>query len=139
LVICDVQHDILASLENSSSLRLLLSATRIAIEAACNNKWMVVIHSGLKFQSRYNGVNHNHKLYGALRKLNDKLGNDDKVHFFMSGWPGCEFVLHIAEEDQTIWRSNHLPHELVDALVQQQITKVFLVGVKASIAISLVK
>jgi nicotinamidase-related amidase len=139
LVICDLQHDILASLENSSSssLPLLLSAIRIAIEAARNNQW-IVIHSGLKFQPRYHCVNPNHKLYGALRKLNDKLGNDDKVHFFMSGWPGCDFVLPVTEDHQTIWRSsNHLPHELVDALVQQEVTKVYLVGVKASIAIQI--
>jgi nicotinamidase-related amidase len=136
LVICDLQHDALRSLENKNKVESLLSAIRITVEAARNNNW-IVIHSGLKFKSHYDGVDPNHKLYGALRKLNAKL-DDEKVHFFMSGWPGCEFMLHVAPEDQTIWRStSHLPHELVDGLVQQQVTKVFLVGVKASTAVQI--
>ena len=78
IVICDLQPDLLGSLKQRDNLLLSL---RIPLEAARKNDWLVV-YSGLQFKSRYEGVSPKHKLYGALCKLNQKLG-DKAVHWFM--------------------------------------------------------
>ena len=103
LVVCDMQLDTLGSL-SASGKEALLSSIKIALEAARKHNWSV-IYSGLKFESRYEGVSPNHKLYGALKKLNQKL-NDDKVHFFMSGWKRSEIVSELAPtaNDKIVWR-----------------------------------
>lgn len=136
LVVCDIQSDQLGSFTKPQRENLLLSL-RIPIEAARSNHWLVV-YSGLKFPSRYEGVPSNHKLYGGLYKLNTKLG-DDAVHWFMDGWDGSKIVTKDVDpivspndDDVIVWRSQHVPCELATLLKQREITKAYIVGAKAS-------
>lgn len=133
LVLCDLQPDLLGSLQQRGESLLL--SLRIPLEAARKNGWRVV-YSGLKFQSGYEGVSPKHKLYGALCKLNQKLG-DKAVHWFMEGWEGSDIIssdpiVSPKEDDMIVWRSGHVPHELLAALQKEDITKVYIAGAKAS-------
>jgi nicotinamidase-related amidase len=132
LVLCDLQPDILGSLKHRENLLLSL---RIPLEAARKNNWSVV-YSGLQFKARYEGVSPKHKLYGALCKLNQKLG-DKAVHWFMEGWEGSKIIstdpiISPKETDSIVWRSQHVPHELAALLKGEDITKVYIAGAKAS-------
>ena len=139
LVICDLQPDLLGSLHHQTD-RLLL-ALEIIVEVARTQSWSIV-YSGLQFQSGYEGVTPKHKLYGALSKLNAKLG-DKAVHWFMKGWNGADILssnnLIAPREnvDKIIWRSQHVPYELVDELKTQCIDKVYVVGAKASVSVQI--
>jgi len=133
LVLCDLQPDLLGSLQQRGESLLL--SLRIPLEAAHKNDWRV-IYSGLKFQPGYEGVSSNHKLYGALRKLNQKLG-DKAVHWFMEGFEGSDIIssdpiVSPKEADMIVWRSEHIPHELAALLKKEGITKVYIAGAKAS-------
>ena len=86
----------------------------------------------------YDSVSTKHKLYGALKKLNAKLG-DKAVHWFMKGWKGSEILStedsHISPSlpnDRIVWRSQHMPYELVSLLDSEGISNVVLTGAKAS-------
>lgn len=132
LVLCDLQPDQLKGLkERGDSLLLSL---RIPLEAARKNNWLVA-YSGLQFKSGYDGVSPNHKLYGALRKLNARLG-DKAVHWFMEGWDGSQIIsdpiVCPKDIDKVVWRSQHIPHELAELLKEEGISKVFVAGTKAS-------
>ena len=139
LVICDLQPDLLGSLHHQTD-RLLL-ALEIIGEVARTQSWSIV-YSGLQFQSGYEGVTPKHKLYGALSKLNAKLG-DKAVHWFMKGWNGTDILssnnLIAPREnvDKIIWRSQHVPYELVDELKTECIDKVYVVGAKASVSVQI--
>lgn len=86
LLLCDIQSDLLGSIQNHERL---LSSLKVIVEVARLNNW-VIVYSGLKFKAGYEGLSPKHKLYGALRRLNDKLG-DKAVHWFMEGQ--CSNVL----------------------------------------------
>lgn len=97
----------------------------------------------------YAGISSKHKLYGALSKLNGKLG-DKAVHWFMEGWPGSEIVSDLSPQDEdkdedhvhindhdhdhdhVVMRSQHVPHELVSLLKKEGVQSVYLTGAKAS-------
>ena len=132
LVLCDLQPDLLGSLKQRENLLLSL---RIPLEAARKNNWLVV-YSGLQFRSRYEGLSSNHKIYGALCKLNQKLG-DKAVHWFMDGWDGSTIIstdpiISPKETDSIVWRSQHVPYELSTLLKEKDISKVYVAGAKAS-------
>lgn len=138
LVICDLQADLLGSLQHKERF---LQALSIAVEAARNNDWLVV-YSGLQFASGYEGISPKHKLYGALAKLNNKLG-DKAVHWFMKGWAGSEILSSdpklapSLDKDRIVWRSQHAPHELATLLSSESISKVYVAGAKASGAVQI--
>ena len=82
-----------------------------------------------------------HKLFGALSQLNTKLG-DKAVHWFMEGWAGSDMLSTNAKlaprgNDHIVWRSKHIPDELVELLKQEEINKVYLVGGKASVSVQI--
>eukprot|EP00986_Skeletonema_menzelii_P001081 scaffold290_cov138-Skeletonema_menzelii.AAC.4 len=135
LVLCDLQPDLLGSLKQPDNLLLSL---RIPLEAARKRNWLVV-YSGLQFKPSYEGVSPKHKLYGALCKLNKKLG-DKAVHWFMEGWDGSKIIssdpiISPKEADSIVWRSQHVPYELATLLKEKDISKVYIVGAKASGAV----
>jgi nicotinamidase-related amidase len=134
LVICDLQPDLLGSLKQEHQERLLLALV-IVLDAARRHSWTIV-YSGLKFPSGYQGVSEGHKLYGAFRKLNQTMG-DQAVHWFLEGWPDSEILstnhkVAPKSQDTIVWRSQHIPHELIDTLEEKGIQKVYVVGAKAS-------
>jgi len=68
--------------------------------------------------------------------LNEKLG-DKAVHWFMEGWPGTEILsedpsISPHENDHIVWRSQHMPRELISLLEAEGIHNVILTGAKAS-------
>jgi nicotinamidase-related amidase len=139
LIICDLQADLLGSVKNKKHF---LQALSIVIEAARNNDWLLA-YSGLQFESSYKGISHRHKLYGALAKLNSKLG-DQAVHWFMKNWPGSDILSSdpkltpcLRKGDKIIWRSRHIPYELVNILKKESIAKVYVTGAKASVSVQI--
>mmetsp|Transcript_35002 Transcript_35002/g.74668 ORF Transcript_35002/g.74668 Transcript_35002/m.74668 type:complete len:576 (-) Transcript_35002:190-1917(-) len=138
LVVCDLQADLLGSLQERERF---LRALSVAVEAARNNGWSVV-YSGLRFSPGYEGMPRGHKLYGALAKLNEKLG-DRAVHWFMEGWAGSEILSSdpglapVPDEDEIVWRSSHVPHELADLLGSRSVSRVYVAGAKASGAVQI--
>jgi len=133
LILCDVQQDLLGSLKNQGSL---LAALLPALEAARAAGWLIVF-SGLQFQSGYAGVSPRHRLYGALSKLNGKLG-DKSVHWFMKGYAGADMALVPRDKERVVWRQTHLPLGIADLAVKEGITKAVIVGAKASGAVQAV-
>ena len=82
-----------------------------------------------------------HKLFGALSQLNTKLG-DKAVHWFMEGWDGSDVLstntkLAPRDNDHIVWRSKHIPNELVELLKKESINKVYIVGGKASVSVQI--
>ena len=139
LILCDLQPDLLGSLKSDNKSHLL-RALSVVVESARKKDWLIV-YSGLKFSKGYEGVSHDHKMYGALARLNDKLG-DDKVHWFMEGYEGSEILssessLAPRSEDKIVWRSQFVPHEVVDVLVAESVSEAVVVGAKASGAIQI--
>ena len=135
LVLCDLQPDLLGSLKHPDDLLLSI---RIPIEAARSNNWLIV-YSVLQFKSRYEGVSPKHKLFGALSKLNQKLG-DKSVHWFMEGWDGSNIVstdpiVAPKDGDSIVSRSHHIPYELAALLKQKNVSKVYIAGAKASTSV----
>jgi nicotinamidase-related amidase len=149
LVVCDMQPDLIGSL-SAESRETLLTALVPALEAARSAGWSVVF-SGLRFPSGYVGVPPQHKLYGAMARLNQKMG-DKAAHWFMEGYDGAEIAPQLrsqnnVEEQQdkplescsgdecTVWRTRHIPYELAKLLEERRISKVFVTGSKASGAV----
>ena len=156
LVVCDMQPDLLKSISTPSTARDdVLTAAKICIMAAIQMKW-TIIYTGLRFRSRYEGVSAQHKLYGAFRKLNEKVG-DKSAHWFMEGCEGSEIdeslllsppasasasasavasgagAADTADDVVFVWRDRHLPpSELLSTLRERNISTVTIVGVKAS-------
>ena len=100
----------------------------------------MIVYSGLQFPSQYEGISTKHKLFGAFRKLNQKLG-DEAVHWFMKEWPGSSIICEPSLVDdldvRIVWRSKHMQNELVSLLQRENIANVYLVGAKASGAIQI--
>ncbi|CAJ1945966.1 unnamed protein product [Cylindrotheca closterium] len=156
LVICDLQPDLLGSFD-ASNKQDFLKALSVVVEAARKHKWNI-FYSTLQFSSSYQRVPQNHKLYGAFRKLNQKLG-DKAVHWFLEGWEGSqvlkepEMIAPRPQIDTVVTREQHLPHELIRSILnsrhppateeesnniiapiplQNNTQKVYLTGAKAS-------
>jgi len=136
LVICDLQPDLLGSLLNREAL---ISSIEIVLEAAIANNW-IIIYSGLKFESGYENVPETHKLYGALKKLNRKIG-DKAVHWFMEGYPGSQILKPMSLDNnvdvRVVWRSQHVHNELISLLDEESIGSVYVTGAKASGAVQM--
>ena len=137
LVICDLQPDLLGSLPNRE---ILISSIDIVLEVAAANNW-TVFYSGLRFESGYESVPEFHKLYGALKKLNNKMG-DKAVHWFMDSYPGSNILKQtsLVEENvdvRVVWRSQHLHTELVSLLNEESVGTVYVTGAKASGAVQI--
>eukprot|EP00979_Chaetoceros_neogracilis_P005074 scaffold869_cov260-Chaetoceros_neogracile.AAC.5 len=136
LVVCDLQPDLLGSLPNREAL---ISSIEIVLEIAKANNW-IVIYSGLKFESGYANITETHKLYGALKRLNSKMG-DIAVHWFMEGYSGSQVLKPISLENnvdvRVVWRSQHVHNELISLLNEELIENVYVVGAKASGAVQI--
>ncbi len=87
LLVCDAQPDLLKSLPDDRR-QSALAGLRISIEAARTAGWTIVF-TGVQFEKKYEGLPNQHKLYGGFKRLNAKMG-DDKVHWFMRGYPGAD-------------------------------------------------
>ena len=137
LVVCDLQQDLIGSL-SPHNRELLLTALIPVLEAARSAGWLLVF-SGLRFSSGYIGVNHDHKIYGAMARLNAKMG-DKAAHWFMEGYEGSEISpkLTVRDNEHIVWRQQHLPYEVADFVKQQKITQVYVAGAKASGAVQAV-
>ena len=103
-----------------------MNALKPLLEAARLSDWLVVF-SGLRFPSGYAGVDPTHKLFGALARLNGKLG-DKAAHWFMNGYAGSEISLNVKENEHIVWRQQHLPHELAALLRTEGITHATISG-----------
>ncbi|KAL7543137.1 hypothetical protein ACHAXR_012433 [Thalassiosira sp. AJA248-18] len=125
-----------------------LDATRDVLRASISSPLpednALVIFLGLRFPSRYEGLDGEHCLYGSLRRLNEKVG-DQHCHWFMEGHAGSEINAELmdmvvtnsgssnAKKHVVLWRTGHLPPtELSTHLVDNSITDVTIVGAKAS-------
>jgi nicotinamidase-related amidase len=130
LVICDLQADALSSL-SVEQRESFLNALKPLLEAARLSNWLVVF-SGLRFPSGYAGVDPNHKLFGALARLNGKLG-DKAAHWFMNGYAGSETPLNVEDNERVVWRQQHLPHELAELLRNESITHATVTGIALAV------
>jgi len=132
LVICDTQPDLLASLEEETRSALLTQMKEL-LQGARRANWFIVF-SGTRFQSGYEGVSTRHRLFGGMRRLNTKVG-DEKMHALMEGYEGAEIHPSLAplEDEVVVWRQRLCPStELLEALRQRGITKVVLAGLKTA-------
>jgi len=132
LVIVDAQPDLINALPVElrepflKHLKELLSAARRA-------NWLVVF-SGLRFPSGYEGVKPRHRVFGALQRLNQKQG-DKTVHWLMEGFEGSNIhpELAPAEEEPVVWRRQLRPtEELLAPLRAKKITRIVLAGMKTA-------
>ena len=97
----------------------------------------LVIFSGLQFSKAYKEVHEEHCLFGSLKRLNGRVG-DQAVHFFMQGFDGSsidaglvKIVSKFGGKHVVVMRQTHLPtSRLSEHLVD--ITDVTIVGCKAS-------
>ena len=97
----------------------------------------LIIFSGLQFGRGYSEVHEDHCLFGSLKRLNGKVG-DQAVHFFMHGFDGSSIDADLVDlvskfdgKRVVVMRQTHLPTmELSEHLVD--ITDVTVVGCKAS-------
>mmetsp|Transcript_12507 Transcript_12507/g.35847 ORF Transcript_12507/g.35847 Transcript_12507/m.35847 type:complete len:219 (+) Transcript_12507:58-714(+) len=132
LVLCDVQLDFLNAIP-SEARPALVTQLRDLLQAARRANWLVVF-SGTRFPSAYEGVHPRHRLFGGLKRLNRKQG-DGTVHWLMEGHPGAEIhpELQPVEGEPVVWRSELRPGEgLISALRAKATTKVVLAGVKTA-------
>ena len=154
LIVCDMQPDLLKSISTPPNAREdVLTAAKICLMAARQMNW-TVIFTGLRFHCRYEGVPPQHRLYGAFRRLNEKVG-DNSAHWFMGGYEGskideCLLPPSAAEsnagdrdadastntagdEIEIVWRDRHMPpSELLSILRKHAISDATIVGIKAS-------
>jgi nicotinamidase-related amidase len=132
LAICDVQIVALKALDRSTRMSLL-DGIQICIQLARREGWRV-IWSGLRFPSGYQGIEETHKLYGALKRLNSKVG-DANANWFLEHKPDTELALYIPNNDDgVVWRRSHMP---VPELTQQLegVTHVTVVGLKVGYSV----
>uniref|UniRef100_A0A7S1G2Y8 Isochorismatase-like domain-containing protein n=1 Tax=Corethron hystrix TaxID=216773 RepID=A0A7S1G2Y8_9STRA len=132
LIVCDFQEDLLKSIPSRESLE---SSLKVSLAAARQAGWLVIF-SGLRFPSGYAGVDPSHRLYGALARLNARLG-DRAVHWFMEGHSGSDIATETRDDDIVVWRRSHVPHELATMAAAPtdgdgRLTSVVVVGAKAS-------
>ena len=160
LIICDVQGDVMSSLFAKTSntdddtpkvdpaarrqvyLDAVTSTLRASISSPLPDDNAFIIFIGLRFPSSYEGLDGEHCLYGSLRRLNEKVG-DQHCHWFMEGHTGTEINAELSQMVATnscakhvvLWRSGHLlpaSAELSTHLADNDITDVTIVGAKAS-------
>ena len=164
LIVCDMQADIMPSLFAAAAVdsppandngtkpmkvdpaarrEAFVDSVKSVLRASISNPLpednALIIFLGLRFPSRYEGLNSEHCLYGSLRRLNEKVG-DAHCHWFMEGHPGSEInaelldmVTKSSASHVTLWRHGHLPPtELSSQLINNSITDVTIVGAKAS-------
>jgi len=148
LVVCDMQPDLLKSIP-SNARDDVLTAVNICVMAARQMRW-TVIFTGLRFRSQYEGIPQQHRLYGAFRRLNERVG-DTSVHWFMDGYEGSDIDQcllpipsppatvsgagegHATDDVKFVWRDRHMPpSDLLSTLRGRGISHVAIVGVKAS-------
>lgn len=150
LIICDMQPDILPSLfpTNIARRQAFLDAVQSVLLAATSSPLAVdnslILFTGLRFPSRYEGLDPEHSMYGSLRRLNEKVG-DGTAHWFMEGYSGSDIdssLLHLAKAKcddpkcKVLWRTGHLPSlELIEQLKVNSISDATVVGAKASQAV----
>eukprot|EP00956_Cyclotella_meneghiniana_P003416 scaffold4134_cov70-Cyclotella_meneghiniana.AAC.1 len=152
LIVCDIQPDILPSLfANSPSQReAFLHAVQSAVLASTSSPLPIdnslLLFTGLQFPPRYEGLHPNHCLYGSLKRLNEKVG-DEAAHWFMEGYSGSDIDASLLalltnnkndkndKKYQIIYRNKgHLPPTTLIQKLQQHssITDVTIIGAKAS-------
>mmetsp|Transcript_50293 Transcript_50293/g.132970 ORF Transcript_50293/g.132970 Transcript_50293/m.132970 type:complete len:258 (-) Transcript_50293:36-809(-) len=132
LVLCDVQNDILNALSEEARTKML-AALHDLLEGARRANWHIVF-TGLRFPPGYEGVPTRHRLFGGLRRLNAKQG-DERVHWLMEGYAGSEIHGDLAPRagESVLWRQQMRPsNELSELLRSKGITKVALGGLKAA-------
>mmetsp|Transcript_25188 Transcript_25188/g.75673 ORF Transcript_25188/g.75673 Transcript_25188/m.75673 type:complete len:218 (-) Transcript_25188:121-774(-) len=132
LVLCDVQVDLLNAIPSEARCNLIGQLKQL-LEAARRANWLVVF-LGTCFAPGYEGVHPRHRLYGGLRRLNQKQG-DEKAHWLMQGREGAQVHpdLAPAEGEPLAWRGKLRPGaELLGPLQARGITKVVLAGVKTA-------
>ena len=84
-------------------------AALVPLVEAARLSGRLVVFSGLRFPTGYEGLSARHRLFGGLARLNAKLG-DKAAHWFMEGFSGSELCLAPrAGEDAVVWRTTHLP------------------------------
>lgn len=157
LIVCDMQPDLLKSISTPPDARdECLTAAKVCLMAARQMKW-TVIFTGLRFRCRYEGVPPQHRLYGAFRRLNEKVG-DSSAHWFMDGYEGSKIdgcllpclpspavessagdrdaktcMSTYGGDVEFVWRDRHIPSsELLSILRRRDVSDVTIVGVKAS-------
>jgi hypothetical protein len=121
------------SLFTSTSRReAFLDAVQCTLLAATSSPLPIdnslILFTGLRFPSRYEGLDPEHALYGSLRRLNEKVG-DGTAHWFMENYPGSEIdasLIDIVKDNedvryQVLWRRGHLPSkELLEQLMNNE-------------------
>lgn len=130
LLVCDAQEDLLSSISDDRR-DALLQNIKSMLQGARRANW-TIIFTGIRFSSGYAGVPPRHRIFGALQRLNAKQG-DERVHWFMEGFPGAEIVSEIApQEGEAVFWRQRLRHDdsLLDYLRSKSITKVAIAGLK---------
>ena len=137
LVICDIQKVALKALDRSTR-ESLLDGIQICIQLARRMGWKVV-WSGLRFPSGYQGIEDTHKLYGALKRLNSKMG-DANANWFLEDKPDTELALpnEVEANDGVVWRRSHMPAPELTQQLQLDgvnVTHVTVVGLKVGYSV----
>jgi nicotinamidase-related amidase len=150
LIVCDMQPDALRSLSPTAA-ESVLEAVRIAVDCCLHSsygKWTVIFH-GLAFPASYQGLDPQHRIYGALKRINTLQG-DERAHWFLEGYPGSDLESSLAsivdeavkvsknDEKQVafVWRQSHLPSPALLELIRSKgISHATIVGVKVGHAV----
>ena len=148
LVVCDMQPDLLGSIVPVARRGALEDRIQLCLDVSRRAGWKV-IHTGVRFTSSYHDVSPHHKIYGGIRRMNAKLGNDI-AHWFLDGYPGSDVTLY-EEGDAVVWRSQHLPtQELINEVcgvsmdhdknnihnsAAEEVVHATIVGIKAGYAV----
>ena len=125
LIVCDMQNDLLNSLEKSKR-DVLVDFIDI-----CRSVEKNIVYTGVKFSSGYAETPRNHKIYGGFRRLNEKVG-DMGAHWFLDGYEGSRVIY---DGVSVCWRSKHLPGNELLSILPSTLTHASIVGIKAAYAV----
>lgn len=131
LVVCDAQPDALAALAPDAR-ETLVARLHVLLDGARRAGWPVVF-TGLRFPAGYAGLAPTHKVYGALARLNAKVG-DSRAHWFMDGHAGCDIEQSLLRPSDVVsWRASLDMPELLVQLTGVQ--RAVVCGIKAVLAV----
>jgi len=165
LICCDMQRVTLNCLQDETDGGALLENVGILLDACARRRRRnendngegaiaVVVWLGVRFQPGYADVDPNHKLYGSLRRLHDKLQKTSAAAaaaasptFFLESSAGTQFAVDDPyrrdkgdrgdnsdgnSNSIVIWRNTHLPpqQQLIEALRERNVASATVVGMK---------
>lgn len=132
-----MQGDALKAIIPKSRRQKLQDMVGMCVTAA-RKRNMPIIWTGVQFEDDYADLSPNHRIYGALRRLHDKIPSQ-KPKWFIKGSSGTQVDCPSFQDSDIIcWRSQSLPLELRGFVEDLKVKQVTLIGMKVSHAVQAV-